>query len=81
VKMPPKGELVEIGGRCFLGSASILFDRGLIRSALEYGSVCFTNIARTHMLALERVQYRSLRICECLWLHTTTCGKIRILEL
>jgi hypothetical protein len=25
-KMPPKGELVEIGGRGFLGSASILFD-------------------------------------------------------
>jgi hypothetical protein len=25
-KMPPKGELVEIGGRCFLGSASMLFD-------------------------------------------------------
>jgi hypothetical protein len=25
-KMPPKGELVQIGGRCFLGSASILFD-------------------------------------------------------
>jgi hypothetical protein len=24
--MPPKGELVEIGGRCFLGSASILFE-------------------------------------------------------
>jgi hypothetical protein len=25
-KLPPKGELVEIGGKCFLGSASILFD-------------------------------------------------------
>jgi hypothetical protein len=25
-KMPRKGKLVEIGGRCFLGSASILFD-------------------------------------------------------
>jgi hypothetical protein len=25
-KMPPKIKLVEIGGRCFLGSASILFD-------------------------------------------------------
>jgi hypothetical protein len=25
-KMPRKGELAEIGSRCFLGSASILFD-------------------------------------------------------
>jgi hypothetical protein len=34
----------------------------LIGSVLEYGSVCFTNIAKTHMLGLERVQYRALRI-------------------
>jgi hypothetical protein len=57
-KMPPKGELVEIGGRCFLGSASILFDTA--GSVLEYGSVCFTNMAKTHLLGLERVQYQSL---------------------
>jgi hypothetical protein len=25
-KMSPKSELIEIGGRCFLGSASILFN-------------------------------------------------------
>jgi hypothetical protein len=25
-KMSPKSELIEIGGRCFLGSASVLFD-------------------------------------------------------
>jgi hypothetical protein len=25
-KMSPKSKLIEIGGRCFLGSASILFD-------------------------------------------------------
>jgi hypothetical protein len=36
--------------------------RGLIGSVLEYGSVCFPNMARTHMLGLERVQYRALRI-------------------
>jgi hypothetical protein len=29
---------------------------------VEYGSVCFTNMARTHMLGLERVQYRALSI-------------------
>jgi hypothetical protein len=32
------------------------------RSVLEYGSICFTNMARTHMLGLERVQYLALRI-------------------
>jgi hypothetical protein len=40
----------------------ILLYKGLIGSVLEYGSVCFTNMARTHMLGLERVQYRALRI-------------------
>jgi hypothetical protein len=28
----------------------------------EYGSVCFTNMAKTLILGLERVQYRKLRI-------------------
>jgi hypothetical protein len=36
--------------------------RELIGSVLEYGSVCFTNMAKTHMLGLKRVQYRVLRI-------------------
>jgi hypothetical protein len=40
----------------------ILLYRGLIVSVLEYGSVCFTNMARTHMLGLEMVQYRALQI-------------------
>jgi hypothetical protein len=40
----------------------ILLYRGLIGSVLKYGSVCFTNMAKTHMLGLERVQYRALRI-------------------
>jgi hypothetical protein len=39
----------------------ILLYRGLIGSVLEYGSVCFTNMAKTHMLGLKRVQYRALR--------------------
>jgi hypothetical protein len=39
-----------------------LLYRGLIRSVLEYGSICFTNMAKTYMLGLERVQYRALRI-------------------
>jgi hypothetical protein len=33
----------------------ILLYRGLIGSVLPFGSVCFTNIAKTHMLGLERV--------------------------
>jgi hypothetical protein len=43
-------------------SCLILLYKGLIGSVLEYGSVCFTNVARTHMLGLERFQYRVLRI-------------------
>jgi hypothetical protein len=34
----------------------------LIGSDLEYDSVCFTNMAKTRMLGLERVQYRALRV-------------------
>jgi hypothetical protein len=37
-------------------SCLILLYEGLIGSVLEYGSVCFTNMAKTHMLGLERVQ-------------------------
>jgi hypothetical protein len=59
--MPPNSELVEISGMCFLRSASSCIG-GLIGSVLEYDSVCFTNISKTHMLGLERVQYRALRI-------------------
>jgi hypothetical protein len=43
-------------------SCLILLYRGLIGSVLEYGSVCFTNMVKTHTLGLERVQYRALRI-------------------
>jgi hypothetical protein len=43
-------------------SCLILLYRGLIGSCLEYGSICFTNVAKTHMLALEKVQYQLLRI-------------------
>jgi hypothetical protein len=41
-------------------SCMLLQYRGLIGSVLEYGSVCFTGMA--HMLLLERIQYRALRI-------------------
>jgi hypothetical protein len=41
--MPSKSRLVEIGGKCFLGSASILFDRaalGLMRCTPNLGVLC-----------------------------------------
>jgi hypothetical protein len=40
----------------------LLLYRSLIGSVLEYGSICYAEMARTHMLLLERVQYRALRI-------------------
>jgi hypothetical protein len=43
-------------------SCMLLLYRGLIGSVLEYGSVCYARMARTHMLLLERIQYRGLRI-------------------
>jgi hypothetical protein len=36
--------------------------RGLVGSVLEYGSVYYSGIARTHMLRLKRVQYPGIRI-------------------
>jgi hypothetical protein len=43
---------------------------GLIGSVLKYGSVCYTGMAGTHMLLLERVQYRALRISMDLMVST-----------
>jgi hypothetical protein len=37
----------------------LLLYRGLIGSVLEYGSVCYAGMAKTQMLLLERIQYRS----------------------
>jgi hypothetical protein len=36
--------------------------RGLISSVLEYGCIAFDRMAATHMLKLEKIQYRCLRI-------------------
>jgi hypothetical protein len=36
--------------------------RGLIRSVLKYGCIAFDQMATTHMLKLERIQYRCLRV-------------------
>jgi hypothetical protein len=52
-------------------SCMLLLYRGLIGSVVEYGSVCYAGMARTHMLLLERVQYRALRIAMGLMGSTT----------
>jgi hypothetical protein len=93
--MPPKMNLLKSVASVSWGahlSCLILLYEGLIGSVLEYGSVCFTNMAKTHMLGLERVQYRALRIASgvmgftpnnCLGFLSggfTTGEKIHILE-
>jgi hypothetical protein len=67
----------------------IMLYRGLVRSVLEYGSVCYSRMARNHMLRLERVYYQGIRITLGLnseqytgglqW-HGTSSGKICIPE-
>jgi hypothetical protein len=36
--------------------------RGLIGTVLDYASVLYSGMAKTHMLCLERVQYRDIRL-------------------
>jgi hypothetical protein len=40
----------------------IILYKGLIRSILEYGCIVFDRLADKHMLKLERIQYRCLRV-------------------
>jgi hypothetical protein len=40
----------------------LLLNKGLVGSILDYVSVCYSGMARTHFLKLERLQYRGLRI-------------------
>jgi hypothetical protein len=40
----------------------IVLYRGLVGFVLEYGSACYSGLARTYMLLLEKVQYRVIRI-------------------
>jgi hypothetical protein len=40
----------------------LIFYRGLIRSVLEYDCISFDRMAATHMLKLERIQYRCFRV-------------------
>jgi hypothetical protein len=40
----------------------LLLYKGLVGSVLDYASVCYSGMAKTHMLRLERVQYRGIRL-------------------
>jgi hypothetical protein len=40
----------------------LLLYKGLIGSGLDYLSVCYSGMAETHMLRLERVRYRGIRL-------------------
>jgi hypothetical protein len=40
----------------------IVLYRGFVGSVLEYGSVCYSGMIRTHMLRLEKAQYRGIKI-------------------
>jgi hypothetical protein len=51
--------------RCLL-----LLYKGLIGSVLDYASVCYSGMAKTHMLRLERVQYRGIRLALGLMCYT-----------
>jgi ribonuclease HI len=40
----------------------LLLYQGLIGSVVEYASICYGNMAKTHLIKLERIQYRGIRI-------------------
>jgi hypothetical protein len=40
----------------------LLLYKELVGSILDYASVCYSGMARTHFLKLERLQYLGLRI-------------------
>jgi hypothetical protein len=54
----------------------LILYKGLVRSVLKYGCVCFSEMALTHFKKLERVQWRTLRISLGLMqsTHTGTVG-------
>jgi len=50
----------------------LLLYKGLVRSVIEYGCICFSEMAATHFKKLERVQWRGMRICLGLMKSTHT---------
>jgi Reverse transcriptase (RNA-dependent DNA polymerase) len=43
-------------------SCILILYKSTIRSVIEYGAVCFSEMAETHLKKLERIQWRSARI-------------------
>lgn len=42
---------------------SLMFYRSYIRSVIDYGSVLYGSASNTNLLILDRIQYKSIRIC------------------
>jgi hypothetical protein len=51
-------ELLEVNSWCIVGAhprSMLLLYKGLIGSVLDYASVCYNGMAKTHMFRLQRV--------------------------
>jgi hypothetical protein len=57
----------------------LILYKGLVRSVLEYGCVCFSEMAVTHFKKLERVPWRALRISLGL-MQSTHTGTVEVLS-
>jgi hypothetical protein len=57
----------------------LILYKGLVRSVLEYGCVCFSEMAVTHFNKLEWVQWRALRI-SLGWMQSTHTGTVEVLS-
>jgi hypothetical protein len=63
--MSAETEPLEVNSWRMVGNTSscmLLPFKGLIGSVLDYASVCYSGMAKTHMLCLRRVQYRGIRL-------------------
>jgi ribonuclease HI len=63
---------------CHPANMLLLF-KTLVRSVIEYGCICFSEMAATHFKKLERVQWRGLRICLGL-MRSTHTGTVEVLS-
>jgi hypothetical protein len=61
-------------------SCMLLLYRGLIGPVLENGSVCYAGMAGTHMLLLEHIQYRALRIISICLMGSTPNNSLGVLS-
>jgi hypothetical protein len=76
--MSAETELLEVWRRAHPRCILLLY-KGLIGSVLDYASVCYSGMAKTHMLRLERVQYRDIRLALGLMCSTSN-NRLRVLS-